>query len=271
MKHMRKDHLSRHMKVHEKKSERKEKKFLDNITFEMQEYNRKIELGRKIKEIMDKNPQFNENGLSKDNKEALEIFNLYGKSRNNMKVDWRGWQEELRKYLKKPSDREIIWVIGKSGNQGKSFFQEQIREEFGYDKVCSIEISDSPKNIFYILKKSCSTANIFLFNLPRATVLERENYKILENIKDGAAIAGKYHSTRITFNKPNVVMVFSNYAPETDALSSDRWTIFNISANLQNLEKIPHYLAYQDLPPQNANGKPWQTQKKQSYYTPNSP
>ena len=271
MKHMRKDHLSRHMKVHEKKSERKEKKFLDNITFEMQEYNRKIELGRKIKEIMDKNPQFNENGLSKDNKEALEIFNLYGKSRNNMKVDWRGWQEELRKYLKKPSDREIIWVIGKSGNQGKSFFQEQIREEFGYDKVCSIEISDSPKNIFYILKKSCSTANIFLFNLPRATVLERENYKILENIKDGAAIAGKYHSTRITFNKPNVVMVFSNYAPETDALSSDRWTIFNISANLQNLEKIPHYLAYQDLPPQNTNGKPWQTQKKQSYYMPNSP
>ena len=66
-------------------------------------------------------------------------------------------------------------------------------------------------------------------------------------------------------------MVFSNYAPETDALSSDRWTIFNISADLQNLEKIPHYLAYQDLPPQNANGKPWQTQKKQSYYTPNSP
>merc|ERR1712101_69298 len=181
---MRKDHLSRHMKVHEKKSERKEKKFLDNITFEMQEYNRKIELGRKIKEIMDKNPQFNENGLSKDNKEALEIFNLYGKSKSNMKVDWRGWQEELRKYLKKPSDREIIWVIGKSGNQGKSFFQDQIREEYGYDKVCSIKISDSPKNIFYILKKSCSTANIFLFNLPRATVLERENYKILENIKN---------------------------------------------------------------------------------------
>ena len=272
MKHMRKDNLSRHMKVHEKKSERKEKKFLDKITFEMQEYNRKIELGRKIKEIMDKNPQFNQNGLSKDNKEALEIFNLYGKSRSNMKVDWRGWQEELRKYLKKPSDREIIWVIGKSGNQGKSFFQDQIREEFGYDKVCSIEISDSPKNIFYILKKSCSTANIFLFNLPRATVLERENYKILENIKDGSAIAGKYHSTRITFNKPNVVMVFSNYAPETDALSSDRWTIFNISADLQNLEKIPNYLAHQYLPPQNTNGKPWQIQKKQNhYYMPDSP
>ena len=70
----RKYNISRHMKVHENKSERKEQKILDDIIFEMQEYNRKIELGRKIKEIMDKNPQFNENGLSKDNKQALEIF-----------------------------------------------------------------------------------------------------------------------------------------------------------------------------------------------------
>merc|ERR1711867_293264 len=100
---MRKDNLCRHRKVHEKKSERKEKKFLDNITFEMQENNRKIELRRKIKELWKKNPQFNENGLLKDNKEVLELFNLYGKNRNDMKVDWRGWHEELRKYLKKPS------------------------------------------------------------------------------------------------------------------------------------------------------------------------
>ena len=276
LKQMRKDNLKRHMKQHEKKSERKEQKFLENLTSEMQEFNRKTEIGRKIREIMDKNPQFNENALSKENREALDIFNLYGKGRKNGKIEWRGWQEELIKYLKKPSDREIIWVIGKSGNQGKSFFQEQIREEYGYDKVCSIEISDSPKNIFYILKKSCSTANIFLFNLPRATVLDRENYKILENIKDGSAIAGKYHSTRITFRKPNVVMVFSNYAPETDALSSDRWTIFNISADLQNLEKIPHHLAYQYLPPQNTKKNSWQiNEKKQGdsyyYYMPNSP
>ena len=44
----RKYNISRHMKVHENKSERKEQKILDDIIFEMQEYNRKIELGRKI-------------------------------------------------------------------------------------------------------------------------------------------------------------------------------------------------------------------------------
>ena len=40
----------------------------------------------------------------------------------------------------------------------------------------------------------------------------------------------------------------------------------------ENLQKIPHYLAYQYLPPQNKNGKPWQIQKKQGhYYMPDSP
>ena len=98
-----------------------------------------------------------------------------------------------------------------------------------------MEISDSHKNIFYILKKCSSTANIFMFNLPRATVLERENYKILENIKDGMAIAGKYQSCKVMFKKPNIVIVFSNYGPETDALSGDRWNIFKISKDLSSL------------------------------------
>ena len=35
------------MKVYENKSERKERKILDDIIFEMQEYKRKIELGKK--------------------------------------------------------------------------------------------------------------------------------------------------------------------------------------------------------------------------------
>ena len=73
-------------------------------------------------------------------------------------------------------------------------------------------------------------------------------------------------------------MVFSNYAPETDALSSDRWTIFNISADLLTLEKISEREASKYLPPQNTNSKPWQIQKKKQgdgqyyyYYMADSP
>ena len=231
MKIMRKDNLKRHMKKHEKNNVKDK---MEKVQIIMQDFNRKMEMGRRIKEIQT-NKNFIENGLSKECKEALDIFNRYGESSRIQKTNWRGWQKQLRVYLNKPTEREIIWVIGTKGNEGKSFFQERVCEEFGHDKVCNMEISDSPKNIFYILKKCSSTANIFMFNLPRATVLERDNYKILENIKDGSAIAGKYQSCRVRFKKPNIVIVFSNYGPETDALSEDRWNIFKISGDLSSL------------------------------------
>ena len=267
MKTMRKDHLKRHMKKHEIKNIVDKKGILINdMTKEMLDFNRKKEMGRKIKEIMERDASFNENALSKEKKEALDIFNLYGKSSRIQKTNWRGWQRELRVYLNKPAEREIIWVIGTKGNEGKSFFQEKVCEEFGYDKVCNMEISDSPKNIFYILKKCSSTANIFLFNLPRATTLERDNYKILENIKDGSAIAGKYQSCKVRFRKPNIVIVFSNYGPETDALSEDRWNIFKISKDLNSLESLACSQAYKYKPPQMQNGNKKEQVNYRYYY-----
>jgi fructose-specific phosphotransferase system component IIB len=271
MKTMRKNHLKRHMKKHEKKISKNSGVMLYNdVTIEMQDFNRKKEMGRKLKVIMENNANINENALSKEKKEALEIFNLYGKSSQLLKTNWRGWQQGLRSYLNKPTEREIIWVIGTKGNEGKSFFQERVCEEFGHDKVCNMEISDSPKNIFYILKKCSSTANIFLFNLPRATILERDNYKILENIKDGFAIAGKYQSCKVRFRKPNIVIVFSNYGPETVALSEDRWNILKISKDLSSLENVASSQAYKYRPPQMENGNK-KEQVNYTYYYPNSP
>merc|ERR1712121_306757 len=259
---MRKDNLKRHMKKHEKKNIIDKKgMLLNDMTEEMLDFNRKKEMGRKINEILENSANFNENALSKEKKEALNIFNLYGKSNKILKTNWRGWQQGLREYLNKPTEREIIWVIGETGNEGKSFFQERVCEEFGHDKVCNMEISDSPKNIFYILKKCSSTAKIFMFNLPRATVLERDNYKILENIKDGSAIAGKYQSCKVRFKKPNIVIVFSNYGPETDALSEDRWNIFKISRDLSSLVTLTCGQAFKYRPRRMQDG----TMKKQDY------
>ena len=271
MKIMRKDNLKRHMNRHEKENNKENKKGVlnDKLTLELQDFNRKKEMGRKIKEIIENKANFNENALSKESKEALDIFNLYGKSSRIQKTNWRGWQQGLRTYLNKPTEREIIWIIGTKGNEGKSFFQERVCDEFGHDKVCNMEISDSPKNIFYILKKCSSTANIFLFNLPRATILERDNYKILENIKDGSAIAGKYQSCKVRFKKPNIVIVFSNYGPEIDALSQDRWNIFKISEDLSSLENLACSQAYKYKQPQIQNGN--KKEQVNYYYHPNSP
>ena len=73
----------------------------------------------------------------------------------------------MRQYLDKPCDRKVMWVVGKERNEGKSFFQANIREEFGYSRVCTLKLSKNSRNTFLILGKICSTnTDIFLFNLP---------------------------------------------------------------------------------------------------------
>ena len=36
---------------------------------------------------------------------------------------------------------EKFWIVGREGNEGKSFFQENIYEEFGHERVCSIPLT----------------------------------------------------------------------------------------------------------------------------------
>ena len=99
---------------------------------------------------------------------------------------------DLRQYLDKPCDRKVIWVVGKEGNEGKSFFQANIREEFTYSRVCALNLCENSRNTFHIIGKHCSKlTDIFLFNVGRGEYLETEQYKILEKIKDGKALDGK--------------------------------------------------------------------------------
>ena len=67
--------------------------------------------------------------------------------------------------------------------------------------------------------------------------MPHENYKILQNINAGRAVAGKFNSQKLLFKKPNIVVVFSNTEPDKSNLSSDQWKIFTISKDLENLEE----------------------------------
>ena len=75
-------------------------------------------------------------------------------------------------------------------------------------------------------------------DVARAEHLNKEQYKILEYIKDGAAVDGKYNSQKLYFKKPNVLIVFSNKEPNQNTLSKDRWTVLKISNDLTELTDI---------------------------------
>ena len=62
-----------------------------NVIDEVDEFERKIELGRQLKIIINKH-DFNINALSGDKKDAMKTYELYGKNMNMKEINWRGWK-----------------------------------------------------------------------------------------------------------------------------------------------------------------------------------
>ena len=119
---------------------------------ELNEYQRKLELGREIKAIALKR-DMPRACLSKERMEALELFENQGQDKEIEAVEWRPWQRELFKYVNEPTKRRIIWVVGEKGNEGKSFFQDKIEEQNGRHRVCTMSLTQSSKDILQNLKK----------------------------------------------------------------------------------------------------------------------
>ena len=88
-------------------------------------YTRKIERGKIITGILERG-SVQEDSLSKDNREVLKIYRKQMSRRNLSNVELRPWQQQLMDNISTPSDREVIWITGKKGNEGKTWFQEYI-------------------------------------------------------------------------------------------------------------------------------------------------
>ena len=158
-------------------------------------------------------------------------------TRNQSNTELRIWQQQLLDTISAPSGREVIWVWGQTGNEGKTWFQGYLETLYGYARVVLLDLKMKTAHVLHALtKQPLSTKDIFLFNEPRATSDELSNYSILESIKDGTAISSKYNNDGIRFKIPNVVVVFSNHMPNTRQLSKDRWEIFRIiNAGLKDI------------------------------------
>ena len=141
------------------------------------------------------------------------------------------------KYVKTLTKR-VIWVVGEKGNQGKTFFQHQIGEQYGRHKVCTMSLTESSKNLLHYMRKCVDiTTDKFLFNIPRSVCLDEINYKLLEDIKNGEAMATKFNTKNMRFKTPNVIIVFSSMYPDTREFSHDRWLVFKINTKMM-LQKL---------------------------------
>ena len=204
----------------------------EDMNYNNQEYIAKIELGEQIATIMiDDN--IREQSLSKEHKEALKFYRNQMTRTNIQDVELRPWQQHLFEIIKIPSEREVIWIIGKDGNEGKSWFQDYVESCFGFNRVARLDLRIKHKDSCNILKKRpLSSIDTFLFNDGRSIPPDEHTYyRILENIKDGFATSSKYDNDIIKFKRPNTVIVFSNIMPDWGKLSMDRWKSYRIESN----------------------------------------
>lgn len=195
---------------------------------ENQQYIDKIELGGMIASIVDEE-NIHEQSLSKEKQDALLLFRRQQPQFDILNVELRPWQQDAMKYFESPTERQVIWIRGNNGNEGKSWFQNYVQTFFGYHRVCRLDLRIKHANICNVLKKrTLGTIDIFLFNDSRSVSGEDLNlYRILEDLKDGQATTSKYDNDNIRFKTPNTVMVFSNHYPDLKKLSKDRWILLH--------------------------------------------
>ena len=149
-----------------------------------------------------------EKSLSKQNKLCLELYRSQQPSVDVKNVELRLWQQQLLDIIDEGgSDRKIIWVKGKDGNKGKSWFQSYLQSLRGVHRVARFDITNKSSDLLHIMSRSAlGTTDIFLFNHQRCLSSEDCCYSRLEMIKDDYASAPKFHRSNLRIKTPNVVV-----------------------------------------------------------------
>jgi hypothetical protein len=137
------------------------------------------------------------------------------------------WQALLNDKLRhEPDPREIIFIVDRVGNSGKSWFVKYYNQMHG-DK--SILLQPGKRNdmgyIFY--KASLDASRRVVFIDCKRSEAELLDYRFLESMKDGWMQNGKYNSTTFWFTVPHVV-VMMNEMPDMSKLSTDRYFVHSI-------------------------------------------
>lgn len=132
----------------------------------------------------------------------------------------RPWQATLKAKLEKePDDRKIMWFVDSVGGQGKTEFAKWAVVNMNAHIVHNGKTAD----IAYGLP---AEPKIVILDYTRS-MEEHVNYGVLESIKNGMVFSSKYESRMKCFTTPHVV-VFSNFEPNLEKLSADRWDIVHL-------------------------------------------
>merc|ERR1712156_952188 len=181
------------------------------------------------------------------------------------KKKWHGWQKDIYAMLfnedgsiKQAHDREIISIIDKKGNSGKSSFFKYLlvdnTEEIGrlgYGTAAQLRTR----------ALNMGRKKLYIIDLARTKGKgdsEIDLLSAIEDLKSGVVIGAFYGRGDSLIMDPPAIVISSNYEFDYTLLSKDRWAVFEIRKN--NLRKIK--VKRKKKPPLKAKKKKKKKKKK---------
>lgn len=155
-------------------------------------------------------------------------------------IDLWEWQKDVLELLEKQTDRQILCIVNKSGNVGKSIFSKYCEANKLMDvcPVVSEEFNDYTGYCFEFEAKG------YIFDIPRSESTKRRKtmWAGIEIIKNGLLFEKRYHPRKKWIKSPKI-LVMTNYWPPIDALSWDRWQLYELHQTTTGIPVLEHVTA----------------------------
>lgn len=138
----------------------------------------------------------------------------------------RKHQSEWMEVLSKQDDRGILTIVDTEGCSGKSWFVNWLYEtNKGF--YCPPTI-DTVKGLIQWIASGYNGEGIVAIDIPRTWKWSEQLYVAIESIKDGLVYDTRYHSQLRNIRGCKII-IFTNTMPKLDKLSTDRWSIGEVT------------------------------------------
>ena len=127
------------------------------------------------------------------------------------------WQERAEHLLLNQSERQILFIVDRVGNKGKTWFAQNMHKKHG--AVIFDQSDQRHCSLMWKMEK------IVIFDVPRSAV---PSYACMEAFKNGYVISEKYRSQQ-KYQDGMKVAVMMNRTPSMTQLSRDRYLILDLA------------------------------------------
>jgi len=142
----------------------------------------------------------------------------------------RDWQKGVVSVIdSEPDDRTLHWIWSEAGNLGKTTFCKYLTMKHGAIPLAG-KGADVRNGVVTHITQNGTTPELIVVPIPRSFSKQYLSYEALENCKDMYFYSGKYEGGAVCGNCPHV-FVFANFPPDEEAMSTDRWRVWQIDGD----------------------------------------